>query len=122
MSNNNEEYTWKEYTPYPERYDDIITPNSEFSLFNIDWDFSKEDSLFGYNMEEKINHPAHYTQGSIECIDALEAATVNLTGIDAVCTANSIKYLWRWKQKGGVDDLKKAKWYLDKLITRWENQ
>jgi hypothetical protein len=72
-------------------------------------------------LEEKVNHPLHYTQGSVECIDALEAATVNLTGIDAVCTANAIKYMWRWKQKGGLEDLKKAKWYIERLITRWEN-
>lgn len=64
---------------------------------------------------DKIN-PDHYRQGAIECIDALEAATINLTGIDAVCTANAIKYLWRWKEKNGVEDLKKCVWYVNKLI------
>lgn len=63
-----------------------------------------------------VNHPSHYTQGGIECIDALAAATVNLNGIDAVCTANAIKYLWRWKEKNGVEDLKKAQWYINRLI------
>ena len=63
-----------------------------------------------------INRPSHYTAGKVECIDALESATVNLTGIEAVCTANAIKYLWRWKQKNGVEDLKKARWYLDRMI------
>jgi hypothetical protein len=72
-------------------------------------------------LEEKVNHPSHYTQGSVECIEALESATSNLTGIDAVCTANAIKYMWRWKQKGGLEDLKKAKWYIERLITKWEN-
>jgi hypothetical protein len=65
---------------------------------------------------DNVNHPPHYTQGKVECIDALEAATANLRGIEAVCTANAIKYLWRWKQKNGVEDLKKAKFYIDKLI------
>lgn len=65
---------------------------------------------------DDVNHPKHYTQGNVECIDALEAATVNLQGIEAVCTANAIKYLWRWKQKNGAEDLKKAKWYIDKLM------
>lgn len=65
---------------------------------------------------DPVNNPSHYTAGKVECIDALEAATVNLTGVEAVCTANAIKYLWRWKQKNGVEDLKKAKWYIDKLI------
>lgn len=61
-------------------------------------------------------NPSHYKQGSVECIDALAAATAELKGIEAVCTANAIKYLWRWKQKGGVEDLKKAQWYIDRLI------
>lgn len=64
---------------------------------------------------EKINHPAHYCQGGIECIDAIEAATTNLTGIEAVCTANVIKYIWRWKEKNGAEDLRKAEWYLKRL-------
>lgn len=58
-------------------------------------------------MTDNVNHPKHYTQGGVECIDALAAATINLKGIDAVCTANAIKYLWRWDQKNGVEDLKK---------------
>jgi hypothetical protein len=70
---------------------------------------------------EKVNHPSHYNQGSIECIDAIESATKGLSGVDSFCTGNSIKYMWRWKQKGGLDDLKKAKWYIERLITRWEN-
>lgn len=65
---------------------------------------------------DNVNYPKHYTQGGIECIDALAAATINLKGIEAVCTANAIKYLWRWKQKNGVEDLEKARWYIDKLI------
>lgn len=63
-----------------------------------------------------VNHPPHYTAGKVECIDALEAATTGLNGIEAVCTANAIKYLWRWKHKNGVEDLRKAQWYISKLI------
>lgn len=65
----------------------------------------------------EVNHPPHYTAGNVECIDAITAATVGLEGIEAVCTANAIKYLWRWKMKGGLTDLEKAKWYLDRLIS-----
>lgn len=65
---------------------------------------------------DNVNHPKHYTQGNVECIDALAAATINLQGLEAVCTANAIKYLWRWKNKNGVEDLQKAKWYIDKMI------
>ena len=68
---------------------------------------------------DNIN-PNHYKQGKVECIDALEAATTNLTGIEAVCTANAIKYLWRWKEKNGTQDLHEAIWYIDKLLTTQE--
>lgn len=67
-------------------------------------------------MTDMVNRPPHYNKGKVECIDALEAATVDLTGMEAVCTANAIKYLWRWKQKNGVEDLEKAEWYLKLLI------
>lgn len=63
-----------------------------------------------------IDHPSHYTAGKIECIDAIEAATSGLEGIQAVCTGNVIKYVWRFSRKNGVEDLRKARWYLDKLI------
>lgn len=64
---------------------------------------------------DMVNHPDHYTAGGIECIDALESATEGLTGIEAVCTANAIKYLWRWKRKNGIQDLDKAIWYINHL-------
>jgi len=71
---------------------------------------------------DNVNHPSHYTQGSIECIDAIEESTKGLIGISAVCVANVIKYIWRYKFKNGIEDLKKARWYLDKLISHEENQ
>lgn len=67
-------------------------------------------------MTDNVNHPNHYTAGEIECIDALKAATEGLKGIEAVCTANAIKYLWRWKLKNGTEDLEKARWYINRLI------
>ena len=73
-------------------------------------------------MNDLVNHPAHYTKGAVECIDAIESATSDLHGIEAVCTANVIKYLYRWKTKDGVQSLKKARWYLDKLIDTVEGK
>lgn len=64
-----------------------------------------------------VNHPSHYTQGGIECIDAITAATVGKTGIEAVCVANVVKYLWRYEEKNGLEDVKKARWYLERLIS-----
>lgn len=67
-------------------------------------------------MTNNVNHPAHYTQGGIECIEALKAATVHKTGIEAICVANVIKYLWRYEEKNGKEDVEKAKWYLEYLL------
>ena len=66
-------------------------------------------------MTDAIN-PTHYTRGAVECIDAIEAATVDKRGIEAACTANIIKYLWRYEAKNGIEDVKKARWYLERLI------
>ena len=73
-------------------------------------------------MKDNVNHPDHYTAGKVECIDAIESATVGLTGILSVCTGNAIKYLWRWRRKGGTEDLKKAKFYIDHMINIFENK
>jgi hypothetical protein len=59
-------------------------------------------------------NPSHYKQGGIECIEAIKAATGD--GFISYVWGNVLKYLWRWPKKGGVDDLKKARWYLDRLI------
>lgn len=67
-------------------------------------------------MADNVIHPAHYNAGGVECIDAIEAATVNLSGKEAFCTGNAIKYLWRWKQKAGREDLEKARNYIDMLL------
>lgn len=50
-------------------------------------------------MADNVTHPSHYTQGKVECIDAIEAAVTGLSGMDAVCTAQVIKYMWRWRHK-----------------------
>lgn len=65
---------------------------------------------------DAVHHPAYYCKGGMECIAVIAAATCNLTGIEAVCTGNVIKYLWRWKEKNGLQDLMKAREYIDMLI------
>ena len=69
---------------------------------------------------DMVSHPKHYNQGGIECIDALKAATVGKRGIEAVCVANVIKYLWRYEEKNGVEDIRKAKWYIERLLKELE--
>ena len=71
---------------------------------------------------DMVSHPPHYNQGGIECIDAIKAATVNKIGIEAVCVANVIKYLFRYETKNGLEDVKKAAWYLNRLIKELENK
>lgn len=66
-------------------------------------------------MNDPIN-PDHYRTGKVECIDAIEAATIGKVGIEAVCTANVVKYLYRYEAKNGLQDVLKAKWYMDKLV------
>lgn len=69
---------------------------------------------------DMVSHPKHYNQGGIECIDALKAATVGKRGIEAVCVANVIKYLWRYEEKNGIEDIRKAKWYIERLLKELE--
>ena len=64
---------------------------------------------------DPVNRPAHYTSGGIECIDAMQAAFGD-EAIKDFCLCNAFKYLWRHRQKNGVEDLKKARWYLNRLI------
>lgn len=73
------------------------------------------------NEMNNVNHTSHY-EGSIECIDAIVAATATLTGIEAFDTGNALKYIWRWKRKNGKEDLMKAKWYIEHLINYLENK
>ena len=70
---------------------------------------------------DMVNHPSHYTQGCIECIDCIKSATVGKAGIEAFCVGNAIKYLWRYEEKNGIEDVKKARWYIDRLIKELEN-
>jgi hypothetical protein len=59
-------------------------------------------------------NPSHYKQGGIECIEAIKAALGE--GFPDYLRGNVMKYLWRYKEKGGVEDLRKSAWYLDRLF------
>lgn len=67
--------------------------------------------------DKNVSHPSHYqSETGLEVIDVIEAFTFNLKGIEATDTGNIIKYICRWKGKNGLQDLKKAQWYLSHLI------
>lgn len=73
-------------------------------------------------MKGNVNHPDHYKSSSgLEAIDVIEAFTSELSGLEAVCTGNALKYLLRWKKQNGVEDLKKARWYLNQMIKNLES-
>lgn len=64
---------------------------------------------------DNVNHPSHYETGNFECIDVM----IETQGKEAVmdfCVCNAFKYIYRHNNKNGVEDIKKAKWYLDKYI------
>ena len=70
---------------------------------------------------DMVNHPKHYkAKNGMEVIDVIEAFTANLEGYEATHTGNVIKYICRWKEKNGLEDLKKAQWYLNRLIKNIE--
>ena len=62
-------------------------------------------------MSDKVNHPAHYTQQPVECIEF--AQHLNF------CMGNAFKYVWRYADKNGGEDLKKAQWYLQRQLAVW---
>jgi hypothetical protein len=66
-------------------------------------------------MNSAVNHPSHYNQGGIECLDAIQAA-LSPEEFRGFLRGNVIKYLWRAPHKGGSDDYKKAEWYLQRLL------
>jgi hypothetical protein len=72
--------------------------------------------LLNTSMTDNVNHPLHYTQTEIECIDAIKAA-LGADGFHAYCKGQVIKYLWRADHKGNrIEDLRKAQWYMERLV------
>ncbi len=66
-------------------------------------------------MGDNVNHPSHYETGKFECIEVM----LETQGLEAVldfCLCNAFKYLYRAKRKNGLEDIKKANWYLSKYI------
>jgi len=89
-----------------------------------------EDHLRDYPIDEDpmpimdvVHKPSHYNTAGIECIDAM-AAMVDGAGVAphaAYCWQNAFKYMWRWPYKSKpLEDLKKARWYLNRLIEELE--
>lgn len=74
------------------------------------------------NEPDLVNHPSHYETGKFECIEVMEEA-LGRDVVKGFCIGNAFKYLYRAKRKNGLEDLKKAQWYLNRVISMedWDN-
>lgn len=82
-------------------------------IHNEDYQRVKEE------LQDMVNHPPHYNQDGIECIDAIKAALGD--GFGYYLQGNQMKYLWRYRDKNGTEDLKKANWY-QQLHIEWREE
>lgn len=71
-------------------------------------------------LDDKVNHPSHYTYGEIEIIDFIEQVTKDYKPELAFAIGNAIKYISRANRKNGKEDLDKARWYLNRAFEKWE--
>ena len=108
----------------------VIGCPSVYEELGDQFDMCNDSSGFGYMCEkcwsqeykqqvtqqkEEINHPDRYESGQFECIDVM----IDVYGKEAVkhfCILNAFKYIWRTEKKNGIEDIKKAIWYLNKYI------
>lgn len=81
----------------------------------------KENEMAKWEVTDNVNHPKHYGQGDIECIEYI-ADFLSYDEYVGYLRGNVAKYLHRWRYKNGLEDLKKAQWYLSKLVEEVENE
>lgn len=95
-------------------------PKDIKTLITVEPVFEKKPVRSGrypWGEDVMVTHPPHYqSETGMEVIDVIEAFTFDLKGIEATDTGNILKYICRWKHKNGLQDLKKAQWYLNHLI------
>lgn len=72
-------------------------------------------------MIDIVNHPSHYESGKFECIEVMEE-TQGKEAVMDFCICNALKYLYRHKRKNGIEDIKKARWYINKYIELSEQE
>ncbi len=102
-------------------YVDEVNPKVRAVKCGKDGQWRGEGGVCPHKLDDSVNHPKHYTSGTVECIDAIESAVDGLTGMEALLTGQVIKYVWRWKWKNGKEDLRKAEWYLKRLMLKLED-
>jgi len=95
---------------------EILSRKKENAYDAFDLEAMKKNNDSRMHQFDNVDRPIHYAAGSIECIDAIEAQ-LSAEEFRGYLKGNIIKYLWREKHKGGKESLKKAQWYLNKLLT-----
>ena len=83
--------------------------------------FGCEPDLTANPVNDSVNHPAHYETGKFECIDVM-VETQGKEAVKAYCLCAAFKYLYRHNRKNGLEDIKKARWYLDKYVELEEGE
>lgn len=88
-----------------------IIKDKEYFIPTFETKGNYEVTITDYN--NQVDHPSHYNQGDIECIDAMISA-FGTEKVKAFCQCNAFKYMWRSDTKNGIEDINKAAWYLNK--------
>ena len=102
-------------TPWFDAIEDHAVSDCPGGVCPVPWAINVEPE------EDLVNHPSHYTDGGIECIEAIESQ-LTTEEYRGYLKGNIAKYVWREKHKGGVESLKKAQWYLTRLVELDEAQ
>lgn len=98
---------------------DGIRTHKDYDFEVVDDGYVEDDEeLLDADPDENdiVNHPSHYTNGTIECIDCVEAVAGSYKGSEGFLVGNVVKYLYRANSKNGLEDLEKAFWYLNRLL------
>jgi len=104
-------------TSWFEPVDTDATTNCPGGVCPVPWAVQeKRPELF-----DNVLKPKHYNSSGIECIEGIEAQ-LTPEGYKGFLQGNCAKYLWRWRDKGGIEDLRKCKWYLDRLISMVDDE
>lgn len=108
------------YAPGPRQAQADIPKGCDYDKVLKSWGV---EPVPGPQTKDAVNHPSHYTAGKVEVIDYIEQVCAHYLGAEAPHVANAIKYISRAPLKGKkLEDLKKARWYLDRLISSLETR
>lgn len=117
------------WTHFTDKWKVVQEPETGFWYFDIPKPkpFNKiedRETSLHVDVTDMVNHPPHYTQGGMECIDAIEAMLEDDSRYpyEGYLCGQVLKYLWRYPHKNGQEDLQKARWYLDRLIRMYDSQ